>query len=202
MADTIELLKSIWENQIRKDHEAGVFVNERTLQAALYHHVRTIEENQGLRVLVEVRDFMMSKVDGIPDIVVLRDYKGKKTVDAVIELKCSPNAFEYKKDITKLATWAGMVDSGECRRDVFEANPKTLCWADYGVEEDYGSYYEFSTDTHWVFAAVGPGSCDAFDAERLREIIRSVDNRAANANFWLFSGIIDGESPGFDTKRL
>ncbi|MBL7222066.1 MAG: hypothetical protein ISS69_18300 [Phycisphaerae bacterium] len=201
MADTIESLKGIWENQIRNDHEAGMFINEHTLQAALYHHIRTIEQIQGLRVVVEVTSFMMRKVNGIPDMVVLRDDDGKKTVEAVIELKCDANAFRYQEDIEKLATWAAMVDSGECCKDVFEANPRTLCWADCGVE-NYDSYYEFSADTHWIFAALGPSGCDAFDAERLQKIIRTVHQRAANANLWLFSGIIDGQSPGFGALRL
>jgi len=201
MADTIELLKNIWGNQIRKDHQAGMFINERSLQAALYHHIRTIEQSLGLRVVVEVKAFMMRKVKSVPDMVILCDDRGKKTVDAVIELKCE-RIIDPENDIKKLVTWATMVESGECPKDVFEANPKTLSWADYGVE-DYDSHYEFSADTHWNFAAVGPADCGAFNAQRLQEMIQTANkNRASNANFWLFSGIIDGDSPGFDAQRL
>ena len=197
MVDTIDSLKSIWKKEIREDHENGMFINEHALQAAMYHHIRTHGE---ARVVVEVTKFMMDEAKGIPDMVVFRDYKGEKTVEAVLELKCQASAIEYEKDIKKLATWAAMVDSGKCCKDVFEMNPKTLCWADDG-EAKYKSYYKFTADTQWIFAAIGPAG-PAFDTEELQKVIRRVGPQALNANFWLFSRIIEDKLQRFDTKRL
>lgn len=198
MTPTIELLQDIWQKEIREDFCARMLINEHTLQAALYHHLRSRDEDRTFRVVVEVTDFLMSKGKGIPDMVVLD--RRKFTVEAVIELKCSPGAIVYEGDVKKLATWAARVETRKSLKDVFEVDPETLAWADDGVD-GYDGYYKFGSHTNWIFAAIGPGDCVWSDVETLRSLVRSTNTRAADANFWLFSGIFNrGQS--FEVVRL
>lgn len=198
MTPTIELLQDIWQKEIRDDFCARMLINEHTLQAALYHHLRSRNQDRRFRIVVEVTDLLMSKGKGIPDMVVLDCQEF--TVEAVIELKCSRGAIVYEDDVKKLATWAAMVESGECPKDVFEKNPETLAWADDGVD-GYDRYYKFGSHTNWIFAAIGPAECDWSNVEALRSLVRRTDSRAVDTNFWMFSGIFDrGQS--FEVVRL
>ncbi|MDP6849223.1 MAG: hypothetical protein QGI24_10600, partial [Kiritimatiellia bacterium] len=109
---TIDLLKKIWTVDIAKDFQDATLINERTLQAAIYHHLRNQGSSLGLSVRLEVQDFKLGL--GIPDMVVVNTGKGKRTVEAVIELKFLPKnkGIVYENDIEKLVLWSQASQDG------------------------------------------------------------------------------------------
>ncbi len=201
---TIDLLKRIWTEDIAKDLQTGTLINERTVQAAMYHHVRTRANSHGLSARLEVQKFMpdSDKPDigsgaGVPDMVVVSDQESKREVDAVIEFKLREydKGIVYEKDIGKLIGWAARC--GRCSGDRFDVDPQTLHWA--------GDLYRFTSETSWIFAAIGGDGWDALKpdvvAQYAQTYAQSVQADMSQLNLWLFRGIF-GEPPHFDTIKL
>ncbi len=181
---TIKLLKRIWTEDIAKDFEDRGLINERTLQAALYHHLRD-QGDPELGVRLEVQEFKLGM--GIPDMVIVRATKSARMVEAVIELKLLPRnkGIVYEGDIRKLVGWAQAVRSGE-RSDRFDVDPATLNWT--------GERYVFTKETNWIFAAVGTNGSDGLDPKVLRNHAKNhADKKGADIgelNLWLFPGVL------------
>ena len=175
---TIDLLKRIWTVDIAKDLQSGTLINERTLQAAIYHHLR----NQ------EVQNFNLGL--GIPDMVIVNTGEGMRMVEAVIELKMLPKdkGIVYEDDIKKLVGWTQAVNIDSCIDDKFDVDPKTLYWA--------GDPYQFTSKTNWIFAAIGAAGCGAFDLDCVSCHATSCINKEGiglnELNLWLFPGFLDG----------
>ena len=184
---TIDLLKKIWTEDIATDFGGGGLVNERTLQAAMYHHLRN-QGGPGLGVRLEVKKFMSDS--GIPDVVVLNTEEEKRVVEAVIELKLLPNnkGIVYEGDIAKLVGWAQAAHAGRCPDDSLDVDPKTLGWA--------RERYKFTPETSWVFAAIGADGYDGLDRECVGSYARSCANKEGTdigeLNLWLFPGVLGG----------
>ena len=147
MSETIKVLKEIWETDICGEYQEGWIPNERTLQAALYHHLRC----RGKRPIVEVGKFLDGSL--IPDLIVA---KGNH-VEVVMELKFVPNkGVVWEKDLKKLTDWAarGRVS------DTLRFDPRTMNWRPHEIE---GNEYWLDPKTCWVFAAIGTDDSRAFD---------------------------------------
>ena len=186
---TIDLLKTIWTKDIAKDFLGATLINERTLQAAIYHHLRNRGSSLGLSVRLEVQDFNLGS--GIPDMVVVKTGKGKRIVEAVIELKLLPKnkGIVYEEDIKKLVSWAQAVHAGQGHcTDRLDVAPETLDWD--------GERYTFTPKTNWIFAAIGADDCGAFDHECVSRYATScVSKRGIDItelNLWLFPGFLGG----------
>ena len=183
---TIDLLEKIWTEDIATDVGGGGLVNERTLQAAMYHHLRN-QGGPGLGVRLEVKNFMSGS--GIPDVVVVNTEAEKRVVEAVIELKLLPSnkGIVYQDDIAKLVGWAQAAHAGT-RSDSLDVDPKTLDWA--------GERYKFTPETSWVFAAIGADGYDGLDCELVRQHATSCANKKGTdigeLNLWLFPGVLAG----------
>lgn len=184
---TIDLLKTIWTKDIAGDFRDATLINERTLQAAMYYHLRNQGLPLGLSVRLEVKTFMSES--GIPDVVIVNTGEDKRVVEAVIELKLLPKnkGIVYQDDIEKLVGWAQAVHAGPCT-DRLDVDPATLEWD--------GEPYRFTPETSWVFAAIGPDDCGAFDRERVsRYATGCVSKRGldiSELNLWLFPGVLGG----------
>jgi hypothetical protein len=184
---TIDLLKKIWTVDIAKDFQDATLINERTLQAAIYHHLRNQGSSLGLSVRLEVQDFKLGL--GIPDMVVVNTGKGKRTVEAVIELKFLPKnkGIVYENDIEKLVLWSQASQDGS-RTDKLDVDLRTLDWD--------GKPYKFTPDTNWIFAAIGDDDCDAFDLEcvsrHATSCVSKSDIDINELNLWLFPGFLGG----------
>ena len=189
---TIELLKRIWTEDIAKDFQTGTLINERTLQAVMYHHLRTQGESHGLSVRLEVKKFMSGS--DIPDMVVLSTRESKKEVDAVIEFKLLPGnkGIVYEKDIAKLIGWAVASRSKAGSDDRFDVDPQTLDWA--------GDLYKFTPRTSWIFAAIGAGDCGALDRQGVSayatDLAKGKPYDINELNLWLFQGVLGAQAFG------
>ena len=185
---TIELLKTIWTKDIAKDFKKGTLVNERTLQAAIYHHVRNRGLRLGLGVRLEVQSFNLGL--GIPDMVIVKAKGEKRIVEAVIDLKLLPSnkGIVYQGDIRKLVGWAQAVHADPDLDDRFDVDPKTLDWT--------GGRYKFTTETSWIFAAIGADDCAGLDHRIVGDYARKHTSKKgadiSQLNLWLFPGMLSG----------
>ena len=196
MTPTIELLKRIWTNDIAKDLQSGTLINERTLQAAMYHHVRSQGKSHGLSVRLEVKKFMSGR--GIPDMVVVNTRKSKREVEAVIEFKLGPSnkGIVYQTDIRKLIGWAVATRSKRRSKrrskDRLDVHPETLVWA--------GDLYTFTPRTSWIFAVIGTDGYDALDskyvAKYATDYAGSKGYEIDELNLWLFPGVLGKQAFG------
>ena len=188
---TIELLKRIWTNDIAKDLQSGTLINERTLQAAMYHHVRSQGKSHGLSVRLEVKKFMSGR--GIPDMVVVNTRKSKREVEAVIEFKLGPSnkGIVYQTDIRKLIGWAVASRCDGGFDDKLDVDPLTLEWA---------RPYRFTPRTSWIFAVIGTDGYDALDRECVAKYAANYANRKrydiSELNLWLFPGVLSAQAFG------
>ena len=195
MKKTIDLLKMIWTKDIARDFKGGTLINERTLQAAIYHHLR----NQGgpnLGVRLEVQDFKLGL--GIPDMVVVKTEGQNRVVEAVIELKLLPKdkGIVYEHDIRKLVGWAQAVHAESGLDDRFDVDLETLDWA--------GGRYTFTSETSWIFAAIGAEDCDGLDHKTVGNEARKHASKTgadvSELNLWLFPAVLGG--PFGPVKKL
>jgi hypothetical protein len=188
---TIDLLEKIWTVDIAEDFQCAMLINERTLQAAIYHHLRNQDSSLGLSVRLEVQDFNLGL--GIPDIVIVNTCKGKRIVEAIIELKLLPKnkGIVYENDIEKLVGWAQAAHIGQCT-DRLDVDPKTLDWD--------GDRYTFTAETHWIFAAIGNKDCGAFDPECMAQYATSCVSKkgidVSKLNLWIFPGFLGDDTFG------
>lgn len=198
----IQLLIDIWREEIQSDYRKGIIINERTLQAALYHYLR--QRKPELHVVAEVKRFMMRDAPGIPDLVVCSGGLGKKPglVEVVVELKCFPGRLGYRSDIKKLATWASEVHSRAGIQDCFHIDPGTLNWADY--KNDKYKWFRFTDQTQWVYAPIGErekNEVGAFSLDALKTAVPKQDqDRVPLGNFWLLFGKTSGNAKKRDTE--
>ena len=99
-----ELLGQSW-TKMTDEYARGLINSEATMQASLYHHLRSMVE--GLAIFLEPglesEDWEDSGKTYKPDMVICQG----QTVLAIVELKCSPeDAFASKNDIKKLCAYA------------------------------------------------------------------------------------------------
>ncbi len=201
----IETLGQIWKRNIKRDYQEGTIINEATLQAALYHHLRSVSSHEKeVHVVAEVTRFLGEDTrKGIPDLVICDP--DKRTVEIVMELKLDPGRLRYEQDIRKLARWAAKVQAQPRHeiRDVFTVNPGTLCWTDYKNDENDNSiWYRLSAKTHWVFGGIGTSKNNnngAFSIPALRKAAGRKKNIPWE-RFWLFAGEAPGESSKIETE--
>lgn len=182
---TIDLLTRIWTENIAEDLRGATLINEATLQAAMYYHLRNQGLPLGLSVRVEVQKFMSGS--GKPDVVVVNTGEGKRVVEAVIELKFKNEGIVYERDIEKLVGWAQAVQAGSCT-DRLDVDPETLAWD--------GEPYRFTPETSWVFAVIGADGYDGLDRECVSSHARKCANKKVDIgelNLWLFPGVLGGD---------
>ena len=186
MTSTIDLLRTIWTKQIRAEYLQGLLPYERTLQAAIFSHIRA--NPAGYKVFAEVPRFLDR---GNPDLVIT---KGDH-VEAVIEIKFVNGAIVYEHDIDKLVWWARKT-SGTPGEAYLKLNPRTIQLS--------AEVFHVTDKTQWIFAAIGPDDdVDALCPDVVRRYLH-MKCRTKFENFWLFTGIAYSGSrkPKFACIRL
>lgn len=177
MATTIKLLQRIWKERIEREYRDGWIPYERTLQAAIFHHLRAADE-PGLQVFAEVQAFLDS---GNPDLVIARGNR----VEAVLELKLQLGGIRYQLDCKKLARWATRAASPtQCH---LQLDPSTLTLRQQP--------FLVTPATQWIFAAIGQDGYDHFNRDLLTKCVGSIHRDKPRANFWLFSGKVGSIEP-------
>lgn len=84
-----EIIKEIWLNEIQKDYNTGLILNEDTLKNVLYHHLRShIEKSLELNDLViytECTKYGFSSIHMRPDMIIVE--KATQKIVAIFEIK-------------------------------------------------------------------------------------------------------------------
>ncbi len=171
---TLELLTGIWENKIQADFSRGILINESTLQAALYHHLRCAAPSLMVVTCVTAFGCRWGPSQQVPDMVICDQSAGD--VVAVVECKFDKYV-RYKDDVTRLADWAKKVHGQSAQdqpvTDSFEIVPESLEWP----QSQHPSYhrYKFTSNTLWVFAAIALHDAVGVDVRNVREAAGKCD---------------------------
>ena len=198
MKDTIQILKGIWENEIKSDYEDGLLPNEATLQAALYHYI-TARSRGRIRVFACITDCLDQK-NVIPDLVLAHSMpseEGHYEVGVVMELKNKLGGIEFdKKEIPNLVKLGAMVKDKGTLRGFRDLNPWTRCW------EEPDRKYLITSKTIWVLAAIGHSGYDALKPAWCRDQIRECKGDLGTQLFWHFKGVVNQEKKSMVFKAV
>jgi len=199
MKDTIQILKEIWENEIKTDYKKGLLPNEATLQAALYHYI-TVKSRGQIRVFACITDFLDQK-NAIPDLILahpMPSERGYYEVGVVMELKNTLGGIEFdKKEIPNMVKLGAMVRKKKGTSPVhLELNPWTRQW-----QEDDKKYL-ITSRTVWVLAAIGESKWDALEPDWCRERISKCKGDLGTQHFWHFKGLVNPEKKSMVFKAV
>jgi hypothetical protein len=201
MKETIQILKEIWEHEIKADYEKGLLPNEATLQAAIYHYIMAKSKGQ-IRVFAAIKRFLR-QTDAIPDLILAHPMPSKKgcyEVAVVMELKNKFGGIEFdKKEIPNMVKLGALVKKKKNGTfpDYLEINPWTGDWR----EEDDRKYL-ITSKTIWVLAAIGEGGYKALEPDWCRDTIIEYKGDLKTQRFWHFKGVVNQEKKSMVFKAV